>query len=142
MKNATEMKIQNSDAFGVGTKSVTELGADTSIRSPQKLLASICSSSSTDKILLFIEEAKAYSFLRKHGAASIEDLQSIGVQNPSATVLRLRNVGLPIETLYACYYEDQNGDRKYAACLYTLDGAIFSNNRTNFLSKGGACDGK
>lgn len=137
MKNATEMKIQNSDAFGVGTKSVTELGADTSIRSPQTLLASLCSGSPSDKVLQFIEEAKAFSFLKKHGAASTEDLQSIGVQNPSATVGRLRNVGLPIETLYACYYEDQNGDRKYAPCLYTVDRAIFSNNRTGSLRKRG-----
>ena len=30
MKNATEMKIQNSDAFGVGTLSVTETDVDTS----------------------------------------------------------------------------------------------------------------
>lgn len=62
MKNATEMKIQNSDAFGVGIKSVTELGADTSIRSPQTLLASLCSGSPSDKVLQFIEEAKAFSF--------------------------------------------------------------------------------
>ena len=96
MKDAAEMKFQNSDASGVRTNSVTEKKSYTSITCFNELVASDSYKLPVDNLLHLIEEIKIFGYLKQYGEASSEDLCSIGIKKPSSVISRLCKLGLPV----------------------------------------------
>ncbi len=142
MKDAAEMKFQNSDASGVRTNSVTEKKSYTSITCFNELVASDSYKLPVDNLLHLIEEIKIFGYLKQYGEASSEDLCSIGIKKPSSVISRLCKLGLPVVTSYATYYFDKDGNRKFASCLYSVDRRIFSTKKSSCRVNGGFYDEK